>query len=49
VTIGLDVFGKVTSSFQKTVNLGSAGIYLKVVGLGLMLAQIAGYRPFAIL
>jgi hypothetical protein len=46
VTIGLDLLGKVASSFQKTVSLSSAGLYLKIVGVGLILAQIAGYRPF---
>jgi hypothetical protein len=49
VTIGLDVLGRVGSSLQKTVNLGSAGLYLKIVGVGLMLAQIGGYKPFALI
>lgn len=49
VTIGLDLLGQVASSFQKTVSLSSASLYLKIVGVALMLAQIAGYKPFALI
>lgn len=49
VTLALDLLGKVANSFQTKVNLSSAALYLKLVGVGLMLAQIAGYKPFTLI
>jgi hypothetical protein len=48
-TIALDLLARTASPFLKNVNLNNAALYLKIVGGGLMLAQLAGYKPFTII
>jgi hypothetical protein len=40
------VVGKAISAVQSQVNISGAGLYLRVLIFGLMIAQIGGYTPF---